>query len=88
MAVSGLVITVADATPVARLRAELLRQLGPALELGEACGNRLPVVIETATQALGSAWVERLTAMPGVRHVDVVFVELDAPAVTRGEIPC
>jgi hypothetical protein len=74
MPIASLVVTVDDR--------DLLRQsaLGrlladPRVELGEARGAYLPVVVDTVTAEEGEELVESLLATPGVLGVDVVGID-------------
>ncbi len=74
--VSGLVITLA---PQANAADEARRALAadPAFELGPRRGRRLAATAHTPSPAEDRALFERVRALPGVEHVDVVFVEVD-----------
>lgn len=68
---------------VIRMHDELQSQEGvyaalrsrPEIEVGEAFGSWLPVVVETGSPRELHAWLEEL---PGVAFVDVIFVEVVA----------
>jgi len=51
----------------------------PEIEVGEAFGSWLPVVVETGSPRDLHAWLE---ALPGVAFVDVIFVEVVADVAT------
>lgn len=74
MAVSGLVLTVADghAEGVARVLRE-----DPRITLGPPHGLRLPLVVETAGVVEDDEVWAWLHSIPGVRFVDVAFVHFE-----------
>lgn len=47
------------------------------MELGPRDGRRQPLVLETQTAAESQQLTDWLSELPGVEHVDVVFVHLD-----------
>ena len=74
MPIASLVVTLDDR--------DLLRQsaLGrivadPCVEVGEARGAYLPIVVDTVTAAEGEELVESLLRTPGVLGVDVVGID-------------
>ncbi len=74
MPIASLVVTLDDR--------DLLRQsaLGrlvadPSVELGEARGAYLPIVVDTATAEEGEKLVESLLTTPGVLGVDIVGID-------------
>lgn len=78
MPVSGLVITLAEDSSAMRHALTAMLQSG-RVELGARDGRKLAAVLDTPTeQANKDAW-QWLSALPGVRHIDVVFVSLDHP---------
>lgn len=52
----------------------------PRLTLGEANGNRLPVVLDTRDQREDDALWRELLAIDGVMHADVIVAALDDAA--------
>ena len=76
MAISGLVVTLADDdaaadAAVARMGAD------PRLTLGDRFGHRLAVVVDTPSVDADRALWDELRQMSGVTFVDVTFVYLD-----------
>jgi hypothetical protein len=71
--ISGLVATL---TTDIELAQQALHTIGqhPALELGPQEGCRLPLVLETTTPDESNHLSDWLVELPGVEHVDVVFV--------------
>lgn len=76
MAISGLVVTLADDETAA---AGALAALGadPRLTLGERFGRRLAIVADTPSVHADRALWDELRGTPGVTYVDVTFVHLD-----------
>lgn len=72
MPISGLVATLADDADREAIRAWVLQQ--PCLTLGEAQGNRLPLVLETDRATDSREVHDALLQVPGILQVDVVFV--------------
>jgi hypothetical protein len=74
--ISGLVATL---TADAELAQSARHAIGKhqALEPGQQDGCQLPLVLETATPAESHDLTAWLGELPGVEHVDVVFVHLD-----------
>jgi hypothetical protein len=83
MPVSGLVITLA---PRACAAGAALRALGaePALALGPQRGRRLAATAETPSPEDDGDLFERVRKIPGVEHVDVVFVEVQGSGTDGG----
>ena len=74
MIVSALVVTLSREPGDRDLAmADLARD--PRLTLGEPTGDRLPVVAETDSTALGAELCEALGGQPGVLRVDVVAID-------------
>lgn len=64
-----------DNDPARRRAALDALSADPRLTLGDACGNRLPLVAETETLDEGEALFAALAVAPGVLFVDVVSVD-------------
>lgn len=75
MAISGVVLTLADEAKAAE---EAMRILGsdPRITLGERAGPRLPAVLETGSPSEDEAAWTWMSAVPGVRSVKLAFVDL------------
>ncbi len=74
--ISGLVIQLsADDVLVADAIQAIKDQ--PVLELGLRTGRRQPLVLETRGSGESHDITDWLAELPGVEHVDVVFVHLD-----------
>ncbi|MBM4100722.1 MAG: hypothetical protein FJ256_00465 [Phycisphaerae bacterium] len=75
MAISGLVVTLADdplgETALAALTAD------SRLTVGERFGQRLALVAETPCARDDHDLFDELRQLPGVTHVDVAYVRLD-----------
>lgn len=92
MPVSGLVLVLTDDEPQ---QAGVLQALGctTAIDVGRQVGNRVAVVIDTATRQEHESILEAIHRIPGVRFVEVAFVGFDpsededssAPSATLGE---
>lgn len=76
MPITGLVITLTS-EPVARRAALDAMSAHRAIELGEAAGDRLPVVVEAKTPDENAALWEWLHALAGVQFVDVAYVSFE-----------
>jgi hypothetical protein len=75
-ALSSLIFTL-DESPSLRAAALAALAARPDLQLGEVSGPFVPAVLDAADPR---AAFRDLEALPGVRLVEVVFVELPAPA--------
>ena len=83
MAISGLVVTLADDQAVADAAVALLKA-DPRLTIGERFGRRLALVADTPSVPADRSLWDELRQTPGVVYVDVTFVHLDTdPAPTR-----
>lgn len=76
MVISGLVLTLCEASPHVhdlcdRLRADARFTLGPP------AGHRLPLVAEASDSEAAERIVDELRRRAGVLNVDVAFVEID-----------
>lgn len=76
MPISGLAITLSG-DPVAGREALEAMRTHEALMPGELIGSRLPVVVETPDSEQDREVWDWLHALPGVVHVDVVYVHFD-----------
>lgn len=77
MPISSLVIhLVADAERAGDL--ERLLAADPRVTLGARCESRLPIVLDTADRSETNSIFDAIRSHREVRHVDVVFVEVDA----------
>lgn len=74
MPIASLVVTLDERTS---LRESALAMLvgDPRVDIGEARGSHLPVVLDTQTTEEGVHAVEALLATPGVLGVDVVRID-------------
>jgi hypothetical protein len=77
MSISGLVVTLADEDVTAESAVTTLRA-DARLTLGERFGRRLAIVADTSSVHDDRVLWDELREMPGVVHVDVTFVHLDA----------
>jgi hypothetical protein len=77
MIVSSLVVTL-DPEPERRTRALAILASDTRLTLGDAIGDRLPVVAETASPELGAHLCEELAGRDGVLGVHVVAIDFSA----------
>ncbi|MCE7892414.1 MAG: hypothetical protein DYH12_22375 [Sorangiineae bacterium PRO1] len=87
MPVSALVVTL-DAGERARRSVLYVLSRDPRVSVGEAVGERVPVVTETPTLEESEDVTEQLLQIPGVRFVDVVSIDfsdvLDIPQGSAG----
>lgn len=76
MPIASLVITLDEREP---LRGAALGRLveDSRVDLGEAKGLYLPVVVDTKTALEGAELVEELLSTPGVLGIDVVRIDFD-----------
>jgi len=74
MIVSALVVTLSHEPDDRELAMSALAR-DPRLTLGAPAGDRLPVVAETDSTALGAELCEALGSQPGVIRVDVVAID-------------
>ena len=74
MTVSALVVTLSSDPCDREIAMSALRD-DPRLTLGAGAGDRLPVVAETESAALGAELCEGLGARCGVVRVDVVAID-------------
>ena len=82
--ISGLVVYLNADAELADAALIKMRQQA-SLELGEPSGQRLPMVLETATAADSHSVADWLIGLPGVDHLDVVFVDLDEQPTPTAE---
>lgn len=75
MPVSGLVATVQPSAEVEAVCCAL--QSEPAVQLGQAEGRRIPLVVDTPDRETDKQVWQRLVATPGLLNLDVVFVGFD-----------
>jgi len=73
MAISGLVVTLAEDAAIAESAAASLGR-DARLTVGDRFGRRLAVVAETPDVASDRDMIDELRMMPGVVYVDVTFV--------------
>lgn len=88
MPIAGLVITLSNDGLTAREAEKELLQI-PALTLGPASGTRIAGVLDTPDETDTQRNWEWLNSLPGVEHVDVVYVAWDteedeSPDARRG----
>ena len=83
MTTSGLVLTLEQD---GRARATVIAQLkrDSRITLGHDFGNRLPIMTETAAPGESEALFDWLFALPGVRFVDVVYVDFGGDHAVHG----
>lgn len=74
MPISGLVISL---TGEAQLRARALATIRehPSIEVGDAHGSRIPIVVDTANQEADLEVYEWLGSIPGILFVDLVCTD-------------
>lgn len=77
MAISGLVVTLAENNDAAEAAVAILRA-DPRLTLGEQFGRRLALVADTPSVRADRDLWDELRGNPGITNVDVTFVHLDA----------
>ena len=83
MPISGLVVTLdPDVSLAADGMAELERD--GRIDVGVRSGSRVAVVSTTADDTEDRGLWQALRACPGIRHVDVVFIDFDREA-ERGD---
>lgn len=75
MPISGIVITLASNAPIEATIRALRRER--ALEPGAREGRKIAAVLTTDSDAHNRRAWNWLNELPGVAHVDVVFVSLD-----------
>lgn len=73
MWISSCVVTLDGKPDHSNVVIEALRSI-PVFEVGQAIGQRLPVVMEAADGSAARDWHEWITEFPGVVHIDVAFV--------------
>ncbi len=78
MPISSLVITLTDDQALADSACESLGAR-PEIELGRHVANRLAAVVDSADSEADRETWQWINALPGVAHVDVVFVHFDDP---------
>jgi hypothetical protein len=74
MPISGLVVTLREEQP-GRTTALGLLASDARIEVGEAQGNRIPIVTETRTAAEAENLARELALLEGVYGVDVVSID-------------
>ncbi|GIK17975.1 MAG: hypothetical protein DYG93_04010 [Leptolyngbya sp. PLA2] len=74
MSISGLVLTLERDGPLAERAIHVLER-DPRITLGERAGERLPIVVETGSRFEDEEVFATLRNTPGVRFVDVAFVD-------------
>jgi hypothetical protein len=82
MSVSGLAITLSEQTKVADAAITALHR-HHAVELGPRVGRRLAATTDTASTSSDEELWHWMRALPGVDHIDVVFVHFDEPEGTH-----
>ncbi|HET9953694.1 MAG TPA: hypothetical protein VFQ61_04305 [Polyangiaceae bacterium] len=73
MPCSGLVLTMRDVSSIGELRRALADD--SEITFGEACGVRLPLVVETPTLDASRVRHEQLEAWPGVLQADLIHLD-------------
>jgi nitrate reductase NapAB chaperone NapD len=84
MPVSGLSIHLHPDEAVSA-RAESALRAERCLELGTRAAGRVAAVLDTPDAESDRAAWERIRDIPGVEHVDVVFIHFDEPHAGRAE---
>lgn len=84
MWISSFVVTIDSAPHLAAAVATALASL-PVFHVGNAIGQRLPVVLETTDGAAARDWHDWVLQLPGVVHIDVAFVGVDDPNMPSEE---
>lgn len=84
MPISGFSITLAEDDAAAQASLDVMARDG-RLEIGPRGGRRVAVVGETPTTYEDRALWMWLNELPGVAHVDVVFVEFNEHSNATGE---
>ena len=80
--VGGLCVHLTEDVNQSQRAIALMRQR-ESITLGKPHGQRLPAVVESADRADAEANLEWLRHLPGVLHVDVVFVHFDEADDTK-----
>lgn len=84
MPVSGLVLTLSLNAPDRAAALDALRR-HPSIEVGEAQGHRLPIVVDTPASDDDRAVWDWLHAQEGILFVDVVCADASADEHTTQE---
>lgn len=74
MPVSGLVLSLTDDAPQRALALAALHEHA-AIEVGEAHGSRIPIVVDTANQETDMEVFAWLGSVPGILFVDLVCTD-------------
>jgi nitrate reductase NapAB chaperone NapD len=74
--IGGLVVYLAQDDSLAQQATSAMREQ-PGLDLGEQTGRRLPAVVESMESQTVEETTDWIRNLPGVVHVDVVFVHLE-----------
>jgi nitrate reductase NapAB chaperone NapD len=83
MLLSAWVLTLGcDEAAAARVEAAL--GAWPGVTLGERCGARLPLAIESASQEAQASFYEAARSLPGVVTAEVVLVDFSEHEVAEG----
>jgi nitrate reductase NapAB chaperone NapD len=76
MWISSFVVTLPkESEPANRIQSAI--EAIPVLQLGQRCGNRLPVVLEVANGVEARYWYEWVNGLPDVVKVDLAFVSFE-----------
>lgn len=84
MSISGLVLTLENDPPLAESAIRVLSQ-DPRITLGDRAGERLAIVVETGSRFEDEEVYAALKSTPGVRFVDVAFVEFGSGEEGAGD---
>ncbi|HRQ73914.1 MAG TPA: hypothetical protein PLU35_12890 [Phycisphaerales bacterium] len=84
MSISGLVVTLESDPQGAERAIRALRQ-DPRITLGDRAGERLAIVVETGSRFEDEEVYAALKSTPGVRFVDVAFVEFGSGEEGAGD---
>lgn len=85
MPISGLVVALAD-DALGQQSADRIAA-APQIEVGRRTAHKLAVVVETASSDEDRDLWQWLRDLPGVVHVDVVFIGFDDPSQDSPAIP-
>jgi nitrate reductase NapAB chaperone NapD len=78
--ISGLVVYLTADNDLAEATRYVIAEQ-PSIEVGVQEELRLPIVLETLTSKESQELTDWLNGLPGVQHVDVVFVHLEISQV-------
>lgn len=82
MPISGLVLSFSPDSSLPRETLDALRN-HPSIVIGDACENRIPIVVESADSEDATTIWEWLHSLPGIAFVDLVYLHFEDNEVTR-----